>query len=106
MDRPVRLDRSPPHPGRRDLKPPLDVVSRDATEIASLIRRSELSAREVVERHIATIGALGPRLNALVVPLFDEARAQASAADEAVRNGDHLGPLHGVPVTIKESFRR
>jgi Asp-tRNA(Asn)/Glu-tRNA(Gln) amidotransferase A subunit family amidase len=75
-------------------------VYRGAGELAHLIREREVSAREVVEQHIARIEAVDGRLNALVVPLFEQARAEAATADTALRRGDDLGPLHGVPITI------
>lgn len=75
-----------------------------AGEIARLIKFGDLSAREAVESHIEHVEEVNPKLNALVVPLFDEARAQADKADEARRRGETLGALHGVPFTVKESF--
>lgn len=73
-----------------------------ATEIARRIRAGELSAVEAVEAHIQRIEAVNPALNAVVVPLFDQARKEAAAADAARARGEALGPLHGVPITIKE----
>jgi fatty acid amide hydrolase len=70
--------------------------------LRQLIARGELSAREVLEAHVRRIEAVNPRLNAVVVPLFDQARAAAKEADEARERGKPLGPLHGVPITIKE----
>jgi len=75
-----------------------------AAELARQIAAGAISAREAVEAHIGRIEAVNPGLNALVVRLFDDARAQAAAADAARARGERLGPLHGVPVTIKESF--
>jgi Asp-tRNA(Asn)/Glu-tRNA(Gln) amidotransferase A subunit family amidase len=75
-----------------------------ATQLAERIRSGEMSAAEVVEAHIARIEEVNPRLNAVVVPRFDEARAAAAAIDAARRRGDTLGPLAGVPITIKECF--
>ncbi|HEX6796684.1 MAG TPA: amidase family protein [Ktedonobacterales bacterium] len=75
-----------------------------ATELAGRIARGELTAQEAVEVHIARIEAVNPALNAVVVPRFDEARAEARAADERQARGEPLGPLHGVPITIKEAF--
>jgi len=77
---------------------------RGAAEWAAEIAAGRLSAREVVETHIARIEAVNPALNAVVVTRFDEARAEADLADAARRAGATLGPLHGVPVTIKEQF--
>jgi fatty acid amide hydrolase len=75
-----------------------------ATQIAEQIRTGEISAVEVVEAHIARIEAVNPRLNAVVVTRFDEARAAAAKVDDARRRGESLGPLAGVPITIKECF--
>src|SRR3954463_3506583 len=73
----------------------------------ALVRRmaaGELSAREVVAAHIDRIRVVNPRLNAVVGPLFEQARAQAAASDERRRRSESLGPLDGVPVTVKESY--
>jgi fatty acid amide hydrolase len=80
------------------------ITSLTATEIAQKIKAGELSAREVVDAHIQRIEQVNTRINAVVIPLFDQARKEADAADTAQRQGDVLGPLHGVPITIKEQF--
>jgi fatty acid amide hydrolase len=81
------------------------ITDLSASELAQQIKAGHLSAQEVIEAHIQRIEAVNPQLNAVVIPLFEEARAQAVAADEAQRRGDPLGPLHGVPITIKEQHR-
>jgi fatty acid amide hydrolase len=73
-------------------------------ELAARIASGEVSAREAVEMHIARIEQVNPALNAVVVKCYDEARAEAWAADERRARGEPLGPLHGVPITIKEAF--
>src|ERR1051326_8912584 len=75
-----------------------------ASELARRIAEGHLSSKEVVEAHIRRMEAVNPRLNAVVVPLFDQARAEASRADRLRRQGTLLGPLHGVPITLKEQF--
>jgi fatty acid amide hydrolase len=75
-----------------------------AGELARLLGGGEVSAVEVIEAHIRRIEEVQPRLNAVVVPLFDRARAEAMAADAARARGEPLGPLHGVPFTVKEMF--
>ena len=80
------------------------ITSLTASEIAQHIKAGDLSACEAVEAHIARIEAVNPKINALVVPLFEQARQAADAADAAQRRGEALGPLHGVPITIKEQF--
>ncbi len=76
-----------------------------AAAIAAAIRAGELSCREALESFIARVEAHNGGVNAIVVLRLAEARAEADAADRARRDGAALGPLHGVPMTIKESFR-
>src|SRR5262245_25837300 len=83
---------------------PDDLTQLGAAELASRVASGVLSAREVVEAHLRRITLVNPRLNALVVPLLDQARAAARAADATRDQGRALGPLHGVPVTVKEMF--
>jgi amidase len=75
----------------------------DATRLADAIARREIASREVVEACLARTAAVNARLNAITVDLSTEARAAADAADAAVARGDRLGPLHGVPIAIKEN---
>ena len=72
-----------------------------ATEVAEAIRTQDVSATQVAESVLARIDEVNPRINALAEVMHSEALAAASAADLAVARGDALGPLHGVPVTIK-----
>lgn len=72
--------------------------------MADRVARREVSARELVAAHLARIEAVNPALNAVVVSLFETARAAAIEADERQASGAPLGPLHGVPITIKECF--
>jgi len=80
------------------------ITDLSAAELARAIASGALSSSEVVDAHLTRIEAVNPHLNAVVVPLFDQARAQARAADEARARKEPLGPLHGIPITIKESF--
>ncbi|TMJ55909.1 MAG: indole acetimide hydrolase [Alphaproteobacteria bacterium] len=75
-----------------------------AIELAQHIARRELSSAEVVDAHLARIDAINPRLNAVVRVLADEARAAAALADQQLAAGDKVGPLHGVPFTVKENI--
>lgn len=81
-----------------------ELTRRGAAELAEMIARGEVSAAEVVEAHITRIEAVNPALNAVVVKRYDEARAEARTADLRRVRGELAGPLHGVPVTIKEAF--
>ena len=75
-----------------------------ATELASRIRRRDLSPVELMDAVITRIEARNPSLNALVFTAFDEAREQAQRAEAAVTSGEQLGPLHGVPTALKDLF--
>ena len=73
-------------------------------QVADRIRRQEMSSAEVVDGCLARIAALDPVYHAHISVLADEARAAARRADEDVRRGRPLGRLHGVPVTLKDTF--
>jgi aspartyl-tRNA(Asn)/glutamyl-tRNA(Gln) amidotransferase subunit A len=77
---------------------------KDATELAALIRTEQLSAREVVQAHLDRIKIINPKVNAIVTLLAEDALKVADQADKAVKNGETLGPLHGVPFTIKDAI--
>lgn len=81
-----------------------DLWQLGALELAASIRSREVSSREVVEAHLARVDAVNPHLNAIVRVLADEALEAADAADRAVDDGAPLGPLHGVPCSIKENI--
>lgn len=72
-----------------------------AVETAGAVREGKVSAGEVVRAHVVRMHAANPAVNAVVVDLGDAAMKAAEAADAAVKRGDALGKLHGVPVTIK-----
>ena len=73
-----------------------------ATEIRRLIADGEITSVEITELFYRRIEQLNPQLNAYLTLCPDQALAAAQAADDAVRNGDALGPLHGVPVSVKD----
>ena len=75
-----------------------------AGELARLIAAGTVSARDVLEAHITQIEAVDVRLNSVIARRFDEARAEADAVDAARARGETLGPLAGVPITVKEQF--
>ena len=76
----------------------------DATALAALIRTRQLSSREVVQAHLDRTAAVNPKINAVVTLMGDAALKAADAADQAVAAGAPLGPLHGVPFSIKDSL--
>lgn len=79
-------------------------INLSATELIQIINNKEATVEEIVEAHITRIIEVNKQLNAVVIPLFDEARTQAKEADKAIRENQTLGALHGVPITIKAQF--
>ncbi|OYU65263.1 MAG: amidase, partial [Burkholderiales bacterium PBB5] len=82
----------------------LDLPFLPAHELARRIRRREVSAIELLDLYLGRIHRLGGPINAVVVLDEERARARARQADEALARGEVWGPLHGLPMTIKESF--
>ena len=83
-----------------------NVLSVSATGLAKSIREGELTSAEVVESFIRRIEEVNPRLNAVVVTRYDDARREAAEADRKREScgPEELPPFHGVPCTIKEAF--
>ena len=75
-----------------------------ATELLARLRVGDISSRELLAQHIERIERLDGRINAVVVRAFDAARERAAEADAARARGEDWGPLHGLPMTVKESF--
>ena len=76
----------------------------NADEVARAIRTRRISSREAVQAVLQRLDAVNPAVNAVTVLLADQALAAADRADGAVKRGEVLGPLHGVPVTVKENI--
>ena len=81
-----------------------DPAFRSATALAAALRRKEIGAEELLDHYLARIGRHNAALNAVVALDPDAARQAARAADAALARGETLGPLHGLPMTIKECF--
>jgi amidase len=81
----------------------LDIIGWSAARTAQAIAAGELSSREATAQHLAWMARVNPALNAITLDLSEQARAAAERADQRQRSGAPLGPLHGVPVTIKEN---
>ncbi|MEQ8858007.1 MAG: amidase [Pseudomonadales bacterium] len=82
----------------------MTVAFESAVELAHRIRNKEIGSRELTDLYIGRIERYDGVLNAVVVRDFERARAAADAADRALAEGRDLGPLHGLPMTIKESY--
>ncbi|MGY5853853.1 MAG: amidase [Candidatus Thorarchaeota archaeon] len=78
------------------------LIYTSATELARDIRSGAVSSREVIDAYIQRIEEVNPKLNAVVQVLSAEARVQAREADAALKRGENKGPLHGVPMTVKD----
>lgn len=74
-----------------------------ATTLARKIRDKDLTSEELVSDHLERIGKINPRINAIVA-FSEHALEQARAADQKLARGEPVGPLHGVPMTIKDCF--
>jgi amidase len=81
-----------------------DPLYMSATKLAELIRAKKISATEAVKLHIKRIEEVNPKLNAVVTLCFERALQEAADADTALARGKPKGALHGVPMTIKDSF--
>lgn len=79
------------------------ITNLSATELVQQIRKKEISPVEVFEEYLQHIATLNPKLNAIVT-LASDLKDQASKAEAAVMRGEKLGPLHGLPVTVKDTI--
>ena len=82
----------------------LDLCYMSAGQLSKLIERKELSPVDIIEAHLARIEATEPVLNSFITLLPDEARAAARRAEADIQRGNYLGPLHGIPVALKDLF--
>jgi len=81
-----------------------DWAFKSAVELAASIQSKEVGCLELLDYFLARVERFNPALNAIVVHDTERARARAQEADEALAQGVSWGPLHGVPMTIKESY--
>src|SRR3954451_13831178 len=79
-----------------------ELVWLTARELAARIRAREVSAREVMQAHLAQIERVNPKVNAIVTLDAEGALKAADAADESLARGHAWGPLHGLPVAHKD----
>ena len=81
-----------------------DLVYMSATRLAGLLRARKVSAVEAVESYIARQLDVNDRLNAVVMNSYARARTEAKELDAKAARGEFVGPLHGVPITLKDSL--
>ena len=81
-----------------------ELAFSDAIALADKIKAKEVSAVELLEHYLARVEKYNPDINAVVVLQEEKARARAKEADEALARGEDWGPLHGVSMTVKESY--
>ncbi|HEV2782798.1 MAG TPA: amidase [Actinophytocola sp.] len=81
----------------------MEIVYRTARELAELLRRREVSAREVVQAHLDRVERVDPAVNAIATLTAERALDEATAADERIAGGEPIGPLHGIPLVYKDT---
>ncbi len=81
-----------------------DIAFRSATELAALIRSREISSVELLQHFLGRVEKYNPALNAIIAMQPEAAMARAKAADAALAKNQSWGPLHGVPITIKDAL--
>jgi amidase len=81
-----------------------EVLFLSASRMAELIRRKEISSEELVRAHLERIHAVNPAINAVVHLAADRVLREARRCDSEIARGEFRGPLHGVPITVKDSL--
>jgi amidase len=82
----------------------MDLDFGSATELVAALRTKELSSRELLDHLLARADRINAAINAIVAWDIDRARQAAAAADEATARGEQAGPLHGLPMTVKDTW--
>src|SRR3954463_4052231 len=83
---------------------PKNIAFSSASSLLARLRSGKVSALELLNHYIDRVEKHDGQLNAVVVRDFERARTRAKAADDALKSGQKWGPLHGLPMTVKESF--
>lgn len=81
-----------------------DIAFRSALELAVAIRNREVGSRELLDHYLKRVEQYNPKINAIVTLDVERARRRAEEADAALARGEQWGPLHGVPITIKDTL--
>src|SRR5260221_7645070 len=93
-----------PNPKPKPMSAPQDEIClMRAVDLVTAVRNKELSAREIMQAHLRQIRRINAKVNAIVTMVpEEELMRQAAAADESLAKGKWLGPLHGLPVIVKD----
>jgi len=83
----------------------MDLHFKSAVQLAALIGKKRIGCLELLDHFLARVEKYNPQLNAIIWMDREKARKRAKAADAALKKGKRFGPLHGVPMTIKESYQ-
>src|SRR5215510_2192423 len=78
------------------------VPFRSARHLAGQIRRKKIGSLELLDLYLARVDKYNPTLNAIIATDVEAARRRARAADDALAKGETWGPLHGLPITLKD----
>ena len=81
-----------------------EIHQLSATQLAAAIARGEIGSRVALDHFLARIETIGKPINSVVAMDIENARARADAADAAIAAGENWGPLHGVPMTVKDTY--
>src|SRR5581483_7893 len=81
-----------------------DLVYLTLREAADRLRQRQLSPVELLDAVLARTALLEPQINAYITPMFDQARAAAAQAEREITAGQYRGPLHGIPIALKDNF--
>src|SRR5215813_13046429 len=81
-----------------------DIAFRSALELVVALRNREVSSRELLDHYLKRVERYNPQINAVVTLDVDRARKRADEADQALARGELWGPLHGLPMTIKDTI--
>ena len=82
----------------------LEICYMSAGDLSKLVQKKEVSPVEIIEAHLSRIEATEPVLNSFITLLADESRAAARQAEKDIQAGRYKGPLHGIPVGLKDLY--
>ena len=83
---------------------PVEICYTSARDLSKLVERKEISPVEIIDAHLSRIDATEPILNSFITLLADESRVAARQAEKDIQSGKYKGPLHGIPVGLKDLY--